>query len=124
LADDVCKADTKAIAKELDAGLQSSVDFRPCLNTSLPADPRYKQYVSEAETAKAEGNADAALNAYSKFYREVLGPAQTEFWRSVNQQLSPKGLCHLDLVMSQEFPKIAEHVEINCGHEEDSTPMS
>jgi len=123
LEGEICRADAKAIAKELDAGQQSAVELRPCLNEVVPQDPRYKSYVTALEAAKAKGDQEGALNAYSDFYRDVLGPAQTEFWRSVNKELNPKGLCHLELIPSKEFPGIADHVKITCEADE-STPTS
>jgi|SRR5271168_616430 len=123
LPDDVCKVDARAIAKELDAGIQSSVDLRPCLNSVLASDPRYETYSAAMSKASAERDRGAWLDAYGAFYREVLGPEQTKFWKSVNENLSPNGLCRLKLNSSAEFPGIAANVEIVC-EADDKTPVS
>ena len=117
---DVCNSDALAIAKELDAGIQSKVDIRPCLNAVI-ADPRYDAHTSAMKKAISVQDRDAWQKAYTKFYHEVLGPEQTKFWQSINEKLSPDGLCHLELVPSKENPDIADHVLISC---EDKRPMS
>ena len=123
MTDNVCKADARAIAKELDAGVQSSVDIRPCLNSVIATDPRSETYTAAMSKAAAERNQGAWLDAYGAFYREVLGPEQTKFWNSVNENLSPNGLCRLKLNSSAEYPGIAANVEIVCDPD-DKTPVS
>jgi hypothetical protein len=119
--DNVCKTDAKAIAKELDAGELSLVDLRPCVNSAVKADERYEKYATELNKAGAKGDHDAWFKTYGELYRDIVGPEQTKFWNSVNADLSPEGLCHLELVWSEEFPKIAEHVQIVC---KELPPMS
>src|SRR5271170_2075790 len=107
MADDVCKASIKAIARELDTG-DSEVDPRPCLNSLLAADERFDKYANSINMAASNNDRVAWSKAYSDYYRDMVGPKQTDFWKSVNNELSPKGLCHLELDWSKEFPGIAE----------------
>jgi len=119
MENEICRATAQQIADELNAGIRSRVDPRPCIGSVIANDPRFGKYQAEGVKAHNSNDISGQLAAYEKIYTDIIGPAQTNFWKSIVQK-TPNGICKLGLNWSKEYPGIIDHVEITC----DSRPIS
>jgi hypothetical protein len=115
MENEVCTATARDVANKLKVGAYTDVDPRPCVNNALSTDPRFNEYVAEGVKAHEVNSKEGQFSTYEKIYRDISGPAQTAFWKSIVQQ-SAGGLCQLRLSWSTEYPGIIDHVTIAGDH--------